>query len=120
MPVVMPANAAPCNVDIGRNQSIALSAGKPGNNTRPEKAPANAVMRKTGIATDGRKVEGTLGISLRLRSAIPHVTCSAAMASVSASQPGPEGSQSGRDSKHEDRAGDGFSPEEVGDVQTID
>jgi hypothetical protein len=51
-----------------------FSAGNPGSRTRPEKAPANAVIRNTGMMSDGKNVDGTRGISFRLRSTIAHTT----------------------------------------------
>jgi hypothetical protein len=61
-------------VAIGRNQSMDFSAGKPGSKTRPEKAPANAVNRNTGMMSDGKNVDGTRGISFKLRQTIAHTT----------------------------------------------
>jgi hypothetical protein len=70
----MPAKAAPWTIVIGMNQSMILSAGNPGRSTRPEKAPANEIVKKIGITSDGTNVDGTLGMSFRLLSAIPRVT----------------------------------------------
>jgi hypothetical protein len=49
-----------------------LSAGKPGSKTSPEKAPANATVKKIGITSDGTNVDGRRGISFTLLAAIPH------------------------------------------------
>src|SRR3990170_5373602 len=74
MPVVMPANAAPWIVVMGMNQSMAFSAGNPGNSTMPANAPANEIVRKMGIIRDGKNADGRRVIRTMLRRAIPHVT----------------------------------------------
>src|SRR5688500_16694609 len=68
----MPAKAQPCRIVNGRNQSSASFAGKPRNATRPAKAPEKEMMKNTGITSEGMNVEGSRGMSLRLRAVMPH------------------------------------------------
>src|SRR3712207_6316815 len=55
-------------------QSMISSAGKPGRFTRAPDGPVKASVKNTGFTSDGTKVDGTRGMSFKLRSATPHVT----------------------------------------------